>query len=119
MPTNVVTHIEWDTADHVKLKDFLSGLFGWQFTPYGDNYFITDDTLTGVSVGVNRSERPQTAGGSPGVYVTVKSIDETLTKAKSLGGSVAVPKSPIPGMGSYAVAKAPDGNLIGLFEAAG
>jgi predicted enzyme related to lactoylglutathione lyase len=37
-------------------------------------------------------------------------------KAKALGGEVAVPKTTIPGMGSFAFVKAPDGNLIGLFE---
>ena len=116
MSTNVVTHVEWDTTDPVKLKDFLAGLFGWQFAPYGETYFITEGKQTGVSVGINKDDRAQMAGGTPSVYIDVKSIDEALTKAKSLGGGVAVPKTPIPGMGSYAIVKAPDGNLFGLFE---
>jgi predicted enzyme related to lactoylglutathione lyase len=116
MTTFTVTHVEWDTTDHTGLKDFLFGVFGWQFAPFGDNYFITDNHQTGVSVGVNKNERAAIGSGTPNVYIDVTSIDETFARARSLGGDVAVPKSMIPGMGSFGFIKAPDGNLIGLFE---
>jgi predicted enzyme related to lactoylglutathione lyase len=116
MTANIVTHVEWDTTDHIGLKDFLSGVFGWQFEPFGDTYFMHRAGREGVSVGVNKNEHAQIGGGTPNVYVDVKSIDEIFAKARSLGGGVAVPKTLIEGMGSYAFVKAPDGNLIGLFE---
>ncbi|HLF03393.1 MAG TPA: VOC family protein [Anaerolineales bacterium] len=116
MSTFTITHVEWDTTDPIGLKDFLSGVFGWQFAPFGDTYFMHNAGGEGVSVGVNKNERAVIGNGTPNVYVDVKSIDETLAKAQSLGGGVAVPKTSIEGMGSYAFVKAPDGNLIGLFE---
>ena len=77
------------------------------YTPGGD----------GVSIGINQDTDGATAGGSPNVYISVKSIDETLAKAQKLGGSVAVPKEILPGdMGAFAFIKEPDGNLIGLHE---
>lgn len=116
MTAFTVTHVEWDSPDHVGLKDFLSGVFGWQFAQFGENYFMTDSKMPGPGVGVNKNERAVIGNGTPNVYIDVPSIDETLARAKSLGGDVAVPKTPIPGMGSYGFIKAPDGNLIGLFE---
>jgi len=116
MAANLVTHVEWDTSDPIGLKDFLSGVFGWQFAQFGATYFVSDSKQTGIGVGINKNDRAQIGGGTPNVYIDVKSIEETLAKAQSLGGGVAVPKTDIPGMGSYAFIKASDGNLIGLFE---
>jgi predicted enzyme related to lactoylglutathione lyase len=70
-----------------------------------------------VSIGINQDTHGATAGGTPNVYLTVKSLDDTLAKAQKLGGTVAVPKTVIAGdMGAFAFVKAPDGNLIGLHE---
>ncbi len=111
-----INHVEWDTTDPIALKDFLSGVFGWQFAPFGDSYFITDSKQTGASVGINKNPRAIIGNGTPNVYIDVASMEATFAKAKALGGDVAVPKTDIPGMGSYGFLKAPDGNLIGLFE---
>ncbi len=110
-----VTHVEWDTTDHVKLKDFLAGVFGWRFEPFGPGYFIYSPKSPGVSVGLNQNEKAQAGTGSPNVYIDVASIDASIEKARELGGGVAVPKTALP-FGAYAFIKAPDGNLIGLFE---
>jgi len=45
----------------------------------------------------------------------VVSIDACFEKAKALGGEAAVPRTSM-GIGSFAFVKAPDGNLMGLFE---
>ena len=110
-----VNHVEWDTLDPNVLKDFLSGVFGWQFAPFGENYFVTDSKQTGASVGINKNPRAVIGNGTPNVYIDVPSIDETVAKAKALGGDMVVPKTEM-GMGSFGFIKAPDGNLIGLFE---
>lgn len=110
-----ITHVEWDTADHVKLKDFLAGVFGWRFEPFGPSYFIYNPKSPGVSVGLNQNEKAPAGTGSPNVYIDVASIDASMKKARELGGGVAVPKTALP-FGTYAFIRAPDGNLIGLFE---
>jgi predicted enzyme related to lactoylglutathione lyase len=113
---NIITHVEWDTSDHTALKDFLAGVFGWQFAPFGETYYMADPKQTGISIGINKNERAIIGNGTPNVYVDVPSIDETFAKAKALGGDIAVPKTEIPNMGIFAFIKAPDGNLFGLFE---
>lgn len=111
-----INHVEWDAHDPIALKDFLSGVFGWQFGPFGENYFVTDAQQTGVTVGVNKNPRAIVGNGTPNVYIDVVSIDDTFAKAKARGGDIAVPKTQMGPMGSFAFIKAPDGNLIGLFE---
>jgi hypothetical protein len=39
-----------------------------------------------------------------------------MAQGQRLGGGLAVPRTVVPGSGSFAFLKAPDGNLIGLFE---
>jgi predicted enzyme related to lactoylglutathione lyase len=49
-------------------------------------------------------------------YVRVPNIDATLARAAQLGGKVIVPKSPIPGMGHFAIFADPTGAVLGLFQ---
>jgi hypothetical protein len=51
-------------------------------------------------------------------YVDVPSIDAAITKAPSLGAQVALPKTPVPGVGAYAAIIDPQGNNCGLWEQA-
>lgn len=67
-------------------------------------------------MGLTQDQHGAHPGGTPNVYIEVASIDACLEQAQLLGGGVAVPKTKVPGMGSFAFVKAPDGNLIGLHE---
>ena len=116
MQKNAVAHIDWCTTQLVQLKDFMSGLFGWEFQPFGEGFFSYNPPDGGVSIGVLHNERAQIGGGTPNVYIDVVSIDACFERAAALGGGIAVPKTPVPGMGSFGFVHAPDGNLIGLFE---
>ena len=64
------------------------------------------------------------SGGEPGsdahfvtVYVEVDEPQAYLDKAVSMGGSVAMPVTEIPGMVIFAQFKDPEGNLIGITKA--
>ena len=48
-------------------------------------------------------------------FIGVSSIDDTLAKVVSLGGTVTSPKMEIPGIGWAAFITDPEGNLHGLF----
>jgi predicted enzyme related to lactoylglutathione lyase len=109
-----INQIEWGSSDVERLKEFVSALFGWVFAPLAPGYYFYRGA-DGPGIALMQNERCQ-AGGTPNVYVRVASIAECLAKAPALGGGVAVPETPIPGMGSFAFIKAPDGNLIGLHQ---
>jgi hypothetical protein len=112
----VVTHVEWSSPDPQNLTSFLSGLFGWTFQAFGEDYFIYNpDPGAGVSIGVLRNTEAK-PGGTPNIYIEVTSIDESTASALELGGQIAVPKTEIPGMGWYAFVSSPEQNLVGLHQ---
>ena len=49
-------------------------------------------------------------------YVDVASVDASIEKATALGATVALPKTPVPGIGAIAAIIDPQGNIFGLFE---
>jgi uncharacterized protein len=51
-------------------------------------------------------------------YVDVASIDAAIEKATKLGATVALPKTPVPGVGAVAAIVDPQGNACGLWEQA-
>jgi predicted enzyme related to lactoylglutathione lyase len=50
------------------------------------------------------------------VYFFVDDIEETLRKATEAGGQVLAPKTPIPGIGSWALFLDPDKIPVSIFE---
>lgn len=48
--------------------------------------------------------------------VDVADVDKTLAAAQAHGGTVAVPKMAIPGIGWLGYFKDPDGNLLGAMQ---
>jgi hypothetical protein len=48
----------------------------------------------------------------------VASIDAAIEKATKLGAQVALPKTPVPGIGAVAAIVDPQGNVCGLWEQA-
>ena len=57
-----------------------------------------------------------TIGTSLRHYIEVDSIDAAIAASDGTGGTTREPKTPIPGMGWYAVLVDPEGTEIGLFE---
>ncbi|MEQ1936316.1 MAG: hypothetical protein ABL962_20870, partial [Fimbriimonadaceae bacterium] len=55
-------------------------------------------------------------GQSPSVWIQVESVDESLAKAVSLGGSILSPKGPVPHVGWSARFSDLDGNSVGIVE---
>ena len=66
-----------------------------------------------INGGLTKRQMPQQALTN---YVQVESVDQYLTKAKLLGANVVVEKTPIPGMGAFAVLVDPQGNQLGIWE---
>ena len=49
-------------------------------------------------------------------YVTVKSLDESLKQAASLGAQVLRPKSAVPKTGWFAMVADPEMNVFGIWQ---
>lgn len=114
MTKNTFCHIEWTTTDLERTKNLLSGLFGWEFESWGEEYMIYK-TPKGVGGGILKAEKVE-PGKSPYVYVDVDEIEPYLQKALELGAEIDVPKTEIPEVGWYAHIKDSDGNVYGIVQ---
>ena len=118
MANNRIVHFEIPAHEPQALTEFYSGLFGWQFVKAplpGVEYWLCD-TGSGEP-GINGAVMQRQNAQQPWMnYVDVASIDDALDKAVKLGAKVALPKTPVPGVGAVAAIMDPQGNICGLWE---
>jgi len=90
--------------DSAKLKSF-----------YGDNFGWNIDAANGIAApnlnGTIRQDPPETL-----IYLGVSDIDAALKKIVASGGSVALPRTVVPNVVTFALFKDPAGNRMGLVE---
>lgn len=113
---NPFVHLELNTPDLDKAKEFYAGLFGWKF----------EDMAMGPG-GIYSTFKPDTgpgggmmsmAGGNTGwlSYVGVEDIDVATEKAKSLGATVCIGPQEIPNVGWFTMITDPTGCTIAMFQ---
>lgn len=115
--TNDFCHIELNTDDVGKVKEFYGGLFAWQLqdVPMGDHGTYTMiKPGSGPGGGIQKKPMPE-APSMWLTYIAVESVDATLEKAQKLGGKVIVPKTPIPDMGWLGIVADPTGAVFGVW----
>jgi predicted enzyme related to lactoylglutathione lyase len=120
-----VVHFEIHAGDPARAQDFYAKLFGWAFTRFGDmDYWVIrtgSEGQPGIDGGlVPRRGSAPADGQAVNAYVCtvdVDALDQTLERALSLGGTLALAKMPIPGVGWLAYAKDPEGNIFGMMQA--
>lgn len=125
-------HFEIHATEPEKLKTFYERLFGWSFTQWGDVPYWLINTGDGDPMNGKPHSEPGIDGGmlprqgdpaedGAGVNSFVVTVDVPdcqafLDKAVAEGGTVAVPRGAIEGVGWNAYFKDPDGNLVGIME---
>jgi predicted enzyme related to lactoylglutathione lyase len=118
--TGNIVHVELPARDVEAAAAFYADLFGWR-TIHSPNY-VGFRAAGGPSGGFNPLTEDSASTSTPIkpgdvlVYVSSDDIDATLSRVQALGGSVAVPRTPIPGAGRYAIFVDPTGNRIGLLH---
>jgi uncharacterized protein len=120
MANNRIVHFEIPAAQPEALTKFYGELFGWTFhkAPMpGPEYWLcqTGTEAPGIDGAIMERQSPQQPWMN---YVDVASIDATIAQATQLGAQVALPKTPIPGVGAVAAIIDPQGNACGLWEKA-
>lgn len=118
-------HFEIHADDPERAVRFYSNLFGWTFTKWDGpmEYWMIvtgPDSEPGINGGLMRRMGPPPASGQAvNAYVCtsmVTDVDVSVTHAVELGGIVALPKMPIPGMGWLAYVTDTEGNLFGMMQ---
>ena len=120
-----VSHFEIHADNPERAIPFYAGLFGWQFQkwdgpmPY---WLITTgpDSEPGINGGLMKRMGPPPADmQAVNAYVCttmVPNLDASVEKALATGGSMALPKMPIPGVGWLAYVKDTEGNILGMMQ---
>lgn len=114
---NPFVHVELNTTDVSKAKDFYSKLFNWKLEdiPMGPATY----TMIGVGEGTGGGITQQMAPGAPSAwlaYVTVDDIAASTAKAKSLGAKVVQDVMEVMGMGWISIIIDPTGAALGLWK---
>ncbi|MFZ1730862.1 MAG: VOC family protein [Bacteroidota bacterium] len=126
--SNRIVHFEIHAADIERAKTFYGAVFGWDFPlwmeepPYwGVMSAPPDSAEPGINGGLlQRMGSAPVEGAAVNAYVCtvqVDSYDETHDKILAAGGTVALPKMPIPGMAWQGYYKDLEGNIFGLHQA--
>lgn len=121
-----VIHFEIHAENPERAIQFYSKLFGWEFTSWngGVPYWLIStgpNEKPGINGGlVPRRGPAPTDGQAVNAFcctIDVESVDGCVKKITQLGGSIALPKMPIPSVGWLAYGKDTEGNIFGVMQA--
>jgi uncharacterized protein len=110
-----LVHFELPAEDTKRAMTFWGGLFGWEFSGWGDDApFEYNTTEAGGEPG-GAVYPAQGDERGPIVYWDTDDIDAHVARVNELGGR-AEGKQPIPGVGWFARAWDTEGNAFSLFQ---
>jgi predicted enzyme related to lactoylglutathione lyase len=118
-----VVHFEIHAENPQRAVRFYTAVFGWTIKKWDgpvDYWLVTTGPADqrGIDGGLVIRRGPAPAEGQPvNAYVCtigVASVDGTIAKVKASGGTIALDKMPVPGVGWLAYAKDTEGNIFGV-----
>ena len=115
---NPFVHIELQTRDLAKSKDFYSKLFGWKLVdeplPDGGTYTMIN---VGEGTGGGMYANPDPAAPPAWLaYVAVDDIEASTRKARELGATVVKEVTAVAGYGWFSVILDPAGAAIAMWK---
>lgn len=115
-----VIHFELGGSDGQALEDFYTEMFGWKVNgvemPDGGIYRLVQQEQDGIGGGIFQHMEGMPPN-TPGIAVGVDDLQAYLGKAVSLGGTVLMQPTDVPGgFGSLAIFNDIAGNRISLFK---
>jgi len=117
-------HFEIHAENPQRSIDFYTKLFGWQFTQWGkEPYWLVktgEQGTPGIDGGLMQRRGPgpaeMAAVNAFVCTVDVADVDAMVQKLVASGGTVALPKMPVPTVGWLAYGKDTEGNLFGMMQ---
>lgn len=115
--SNRVVHFEIPCDQPEKTIEFFKQAFGWTFQQFGtEQYWMAitgDEKVPGINGAVMKKKDPRQPLANS---IHVVNLDEAVKKVEKAGGTIVVPKMPIPTVGWLAYFKDPDGNIHGIYQ---
>ena len=113
--SNPFCHVELNTTDVRKAKEFYGKLFNWKLEDIPGDY-----TMIGVGEGTGGGMMKNPIPGAPSFwlsYVLVDDIESATKKAKSLGAQVMKDVTQVGEFGWLSIIADPTGAHLGLWKA--
>ena len=112
-------HFEIQADDPERALAFYQQVFGWTATKWEgpiDYWLLTtgDNETPGINGGLMQRLEPEDSTAN---IIGVPSVDDFVAKIMAAGGSMVMPKMPVPGIGFLAYCKDPAGNVFGVLQA--
>lgn len=113
-----VVHFELQAEKPDRAIKFYKNVFGWEFKKWdGPQEYWLIMTGPESQPGINGGLLQRNPPGCPAVNsIDVPSVDEFTDKVIKQGGTVVMPKMPIPGVGYVAYCADTEGTIFGLFQ---
>lgn len=111
-----IVHFELPATDDSRATAFYQQVFGWQTQHFMDGYHLTTtgtEGTPGINGAIMKRKHPQQPVT---VIIGVDNVDEYLAAALANGGTLALPKMAVPGVGYSAYFADPEGNIMGLWQ---
>ena len=110
-----VGYVEFNVPDEGKTADFYRAVFGWEASEMYPGYLsVASGDEPGIDTGIAKSE-----DGSVSTVATilVDDLDEAIGTVEANGGTVTVPRFPIPGVGYGCYFTDINEMTVGMWEA--
>ena len=117
-------HFEIQAENTERAMKFYRDLLGWEFSQWGGQPYWLVKTGDKATPGIDGGLLPRRGPGPADMQavnafvctVDVADCDAMAKKVAEAGGSVVVPKMPIPTVGWLAYAKDTEGNIFGFMQ---
>jgi predicted enzyme related to lactoylglutathione lyase len=120
-----VVHFEIHAENPERAVRFYTAVFGWAIKKWDGpvDYWLVNtgpSDQRGIDGGLLLRHGPAPADGQPVnafvCTISVVSVDDTIATVTANGGTIALPKMSVPGIGWLAYAKDTEGNIFGVLQ---
>jgi uncharacterized protein len=114
-------HFEFQAEDPERAAQFYRTLFGWNVQKWDgpvEYWLIMTGNQSEPGINGGLMKRRPGAEDFTATYNTidVPNLDEYMAKATASGGTIVVPKMPVPGVGWLAYCKDTEGTIFGMMQ---
>lgn len=114
---NRIVHFEIPSDNPEKLNEFYAKTFGWKFNRWGNEEYWLAETGEKSAPGINGAIMKKRDPQQPMVNtIEVENVDAMCASIEKNGGTIVVPKMPVPNVGWLAYFKDIDGNIFGVMQ---
>jgi predicted enzyme related to lactoylglutathione lyase len=119
---NNVEHFTINADDVARARRFYAQIFGWKFEPWGppDYFRITTGNQENPGISGALHERREIVPGKKShgfeCSISVADIDATVLAIKACGGKIVLPKSRVPGIGTFVMFEDTEANIVTAIE---